>query len=76
MVEKLDDWPSAYQQESATRDEAIRKAYRSGGLLYKKSQKQISEHFGIHYSLVSRIISKKASDKSVVYSQSQNERPD
>ena len=55
MVEKLDDWPSAYQQESATRDEAIRKAYRSGGY----NQKQIGEHFGIHYSLVSRIISKK-----------------
>ncbi len=46
---------SAYQQESATRDEAIRKAYRSGGY----TQKQIGEHFGIHYSLVSRIISKK-----------------
>ncbi|MFQ2222921.1 hypothetical protein ACK32A_08885 [Aeromonas enteropelogenes] len=50
---------AAYQQKSATRDEAIRNAYRSGGLLYKKSQKQIGEHFGIHYSLVSRIISKK-----------------
>lgn len=46
---------SAYQQESSTRDEAIRNAYLSGCY----TQKQIGEHFGIHYSLVSRIISKK-----------------
>ncbi|QJT30064.1 hypothetical protein E4186_07565 [Aeromonas media] len=46
---------SEYQQQSATRDEAIRDAYRSGGYI----QKKIGEHFGIHYSLVSRIISKK-----------------
>ncbi|MFQ2282919.1 hypothetical protein [Aeromonas dhakensis] len=45
---------SEYQQESATRDEAILNAYRSGGY----TQKQIGEHFGIHYSMVSRIIAK------------------
>jgi len=45
---------SEYQQQSATRDEAILNAYRSGGY----TQKQIGEHFGIHYSMVSRIIAK------------------
>jgi putative transposase len=43
-----------YQQQAATRDEAILNAYRSGGY----TQKQIGEFFGIHYSLVSRIIAK------------------
>ncbi|MFM4757719.1 REP-associated tyrosine transposase [Aeromonas caviae] len=43
-----------YQQQAATRDEAILNAYRSGGY----SQKQIGEFFGIHYSMVSRIIAK------------------
>lgn len=41
-----------YQQQSATRNEAIIKAYKSGGY----TMKQIGEHFKVHYSLVSRIV--------------------
>lgn len=42
-----------YQRAHAHRDEAIVDAYRSGGY----SMKVIGEHFGLHYSMVSRIVS-------------------
>jgi putative transposase len=41
-----------YQQQSTTRNDAIIKAYQSGGY----TMKVIGEHFKIHYSLVSRIV--------------------
>ncbi|MDA3877116.1 MAG: transposase [Halothiobacillus sp.] len=41
-----------YQRDHADRDEAIVAAYASGGY----SMKVIGEHFGLHYSMVSRII--------------------
>ena len=43
----------SYHEQSDTRDEAIIKAYQSGGY----TMKEIGDHFKIHYSLVSRIIS-------------------
>ena len=43
---------SSYEAESATRDEAIVQAYRSGGY----SLKVIGEYWGLHYSRVSRIV--------------------
>ena len=43
----------SYQDQSDTRNEAIIKAYQSGGY----TMKEIGDHFKIHYSLVSRIIS-------------------
>ncbi|MGL5906297.1 MAG: REP-associated tyrosine transposase [Shewanella sp.] len=46
---------SEYQQIFTTRDEAIIQSYRSGGYTLK----QIGEYFGIHYSLVSRIVGRK-----------------
>lgn len=44
----------AYEQQAQSRDEAICLAFRSGGY----TQKQIGAHFGLHYSRVSRIVSK------------------
>lgn len=41
-----------YAQSCVSRDEAIAMAYASGGY----GMKQIGEHFGLHYSRVSRII--------------------
>jgi putative transposase len=41
-----------YQQQSSSRNEAIIKAYQSGG----STMKQICEYFKVHYSLVSRIV--------------------
>jgi putative transposase len=41
-----------YQQQSSSRNEAIIKAYQSGGY----TMKQIGEYFKLHYSLVSRIV--------------------
>jgi len=41
-----------YQQQAATRNEEIIKAYQSGGY----TMKQIGENFEVHYSLVSRIV--------------------
>lgn len=41
-----------YEQQAATRDEAIDNAYASGGY----SMKEIGEHFGLHYSRVSRLL--------------------
>jgi REP element-mobilizing transposase RayT len=46
---------SYYENISETRDEAIKKAYKSGG----HSMKAIGIHFGLHYSRVSRIINAK-----------------
>ena len=43
----------SYHEQSVTRNEAIIKAYQSGGY----TMKEIGDHFKIHYSLVSRIIS-------------------
>ncbi|WP_028866973.1 REP-associated tyrosine transposase [Psychromonas arctica] len=43
----------SYHEQSDTRNEAIIKAYQSGGY----TMKEIGDHFKIHYSLVSRIIS-------------------
>ena len=43
----------SYQDQSNTRNEAIIKAYQSGGY----TMKEIGIYFKIHYSLVSRIIS-------------------
>lgn len=48
-----------YERQAASRDEAILKAYESGGF----GMREIGEHFGLHYSRVSRIISK-AKDKT------------
>lgn len=47
-----------YSETQRTRDDAIVAAYASGGY----SMKEIGDHFGLHYSYVSRIISK--ADKS------------
>jgi transposase len=55
-----------YQAQSNTRNEAIIKAYQSGGY----TMKEIGVYFKIHYSVVSRIVS--ASKNKIV----QNERPD
>jgi hypothetical protein len=41
-----------YQQKSATRNEAIIKAYQSGGYTVKV----IGKHFKVHYLLVSRLV--------------------
>ena len=47
--------PLAYYQEKyANRNEAICQAYLSGGYTLAK----LAEHFGLHYSTVSRIIAK------------------
>ncbi|MSR11396.1 MAG: hypothetical protein EXR84_06290 [Gammaproteobacteria bacterium] len=43
-----------YEASATSRDEAIIDAYASGGF----SMKEIGEHFGLHYSRVSRILSK------------------
>jgi len=50
-----------YEAHSGSRDEAIARAYASGG----HGMKEIGNHFGLHYSRVSRIISAqgKAKDK-------------
>jgi len=44
-----------YAREYPNRDEAIRAAYASGGY----SMKEVGEHFGLHYSRISRIVRKK-----------------
>ena len=51
-----------YVKKSSNRDEAIVMAYDSGGY----GMKEIGDHFELHYSRVSRIISKfgKAKDKT------------
>jgi hypothetical protein len=41
-----------YERESASRNEAIAMAYASGGY----SMKEIGEHFGLHYSRISRLL--------------------
>ena len=43
-----------YEASATSRDKAIKDAYASGGF----SMKEIGEHFGLHYSRVSRILSK------------------
>jgi hypothetical protein len=43
-----------YEKTCQSRDEAIVRAYASGGY----SMKDIGPHFGLHYSRISRIISK------------------
>ena len=43
-----------YAKVGSDRDDAINAAYRSGGY----SMKSIGDHFGLHYSMVSRIIKK------------------
>lgn len=43
---------SDHEQQAESRDEAIRLAYTSGGY----SMKEIGEHFGLHYSRISRIL--------------------
>jgi len=57
-------WPKplAAIAEAHARDEAIAKAYASGGY----SLKEIGDHFGLHYSRVSRILKKQrlAKDKT------------
>jgi len=45
---------SQYQEQTSSRDEAMLNAYKSGGYTLK----EIGDHFGIHYSRVSQIISK------------------
>jgi REP element-mobilizing transposase RayT len=40
-----------FEQEAASRDEAIRRAHESGGYSYV----EIGRHFGLHYSTVSKI---------------------
>jgi len=41
-----------YERLSGSRDEAIVAAYTSGGY----TMKEIGEHFGLHYSRVSRLL--------------------
>ena len=43
-----------YAQKYTQRDDAIRAAYSSGGF----SMREVGEHFGLHYSVVSRVISR------------------
>lgn len=43
-----------YAESGETRDEAIVRAYNSGGF----SMKEIGDYFGLHYSRVSRILKK------------------
>ncbi len=43
-----------YEKSGATRDDAVKLAYASGGY----SMKEIGDYFGLHYSRVSRIIAK------------------
>lgn len=43
---------SDYEAEANTRDEAIARAYASGGY----SMQEIGTHFGLHYSRISRIV--------------------
>ena len=43
-----------YAQKHTQRDDAIRVAYASGGF----SMREVGEHFGLHYSVVSRVISR------------------
>ena len=47
-----------YAQSHGDRDEAITAAYASGGY----SMKAIADHFGLHYSMVSRIVKRKANE--------------
>jgi hypothetical protein len=49
-----------YRAQSPDRDTAIYRAYLSGGY----SQKAIGDHFGLHYSRVSRIVKQQAEAKS------------
>jgi len=44
-----------FSEKSKTRDVAIINAFESGGY----SMKEIGEHFGLHYSTVSRIVRRK-----------------
>ena len=48
-----------YAARSGNRDEAIALAYDSGGY----GMKEIGEHFGLHYSRVSRIVSGQRKEK-------------
>lgn len=48
-----------YAANATTRDEAITAAYASGGY----SMKEIGDHFGLHYSYVSKIISRATEEK-------------
>lgn len=50
----------SYANKSASRDEAIRLAYASGGY----SMQEIGDYFSLHYSRVSRIINGKAKGKT------------
>jgi putative transposase len=43
-----------YQAQTVNKHLAIYKAFRSGGY----TQKQIGDHFGLHYSQISRIVAK------------------
>ena len=43
---------ASYERTAGARDEAIAKAYASGGYTLR----EIGEHFGLHYSLISRVI--------------------
>jgi putative transposase len=51
-----------YVRQSRDRNDAIRRAYESGGY----GLKAIGDHFGLHYSRVSRIVTagEKANDKT------------
>lgn len=49
-----------YAQKHADRDEAIEQAYASGGY----GMKEIGDHFGLHYSRVSRILANRAKANS------------
>lgn len=43
---------SDYEKQAGFQKEVMRKIYASGGY----TMKQIGEHFGVHYSTVSRVI--------------------
>ncbi|MGB0468714.1 MAG: hypothetical protein ACPGF7_14445 [Pontibacterium sp.] len=70
LEQSLDEIPGAqkrqapqslnyYADKYPVRDEAISKAYKSGGF----SLKEIGEHFGLHYSRVSRIVKRQRQAK-------------
>ncbi|MGN5139800.1 hypothetical protein ACTG15_17940 [Aeromonas sp. 164P] len=54
---------SGISTKSATRDEAIRNAYRSGGLLYKKSQNRLVNILVFITRWLAELSVKRTSDK-------------
>jgi hypothetical protein len=51
---------TAHERDTRSRDEAIRAAYEAGG----HTLSQISQHFGLHYSVISRIARRQYATKA------------